>query len=625
LPDRFTAANVRYDGKKSNQIEVVCQVTDDAHNKRYVLLIYAALVLFTAGVYLQVRGHEFVCLDDMMYVVENEQVLKGITYESFIWAFTTAHYGNWHPLTWLSHMLDCEFFGLNPMWHHFTSLFFHIANTLLLFGVLKRMTGKVWCSAFVAAAFALHPLRVESVAWVSERKDVLSTFFWLLTMWAYVCYAERPGFAKYIPVVVFFALGLMAKQMLVTLPFVLLLLDYWPLGRLRLDRLGDGWQGMRDVSRATVRLVGEKLPLFILAVVFSAMIYLVQKSGGAFGARMGLQARMANAVSSYSKYIGMMLWPGKLAVFYPYPGGFRIGPLVGSAIFLLSVSVVVILLLRRRPYLSVGWLWYLGTLVPVIGLVQIGGQAMADRYTYVPMIGLLIMIAWAGADFAKGGYYRKIVLGTTGVLVILSWGVFTWFQVGYWRNDFTLFEHALAVTKNNHVAYKCLGLALHRRGKVSEAIERYREAFRIQRRDEEAITNLGAALVWKGQVDEAIRYYREFLKGTPDSYRIHKNLGDALVLREKLRKSGILGMSRTEVYLDEAVEHYRRALELKEEYFEAHCGLAGVLEKQGKLEGAIKHYREALHINPDHSKTRQALEAAMAKQNKSSNLKKAPQ
>lgn len=598
---------------------------ESARNKLYVLLIYVVLALATAGAYWQVCGHEFVSLDDTVYVVKNEHVLSGLTPQSFIWAFTATHSGNWHPLTWLSHMLDCQLFGLNPLWHHLTNLFFHIANTLLLFGVLKRMTGTVWRSAFVAAAFALHPLHVESVAWVSERKDVLSTFFWLLTMWAYVRYAERPSFAKYVLIVVLFALGLMAKQMLVTLPFVLLLLDYWPLGRLRLGQLEDGdtgtsgESGIVDAQKAMLHLIREKVPLFVLTAIFCVVVYLAQQSWGAFGARIGLVVRMTNAVGSYSKYIGMMLWPSKLAAFYPYPEEIRIGLLAASAIFLVFVSVAVILAVRSRSYLSVGWLWYFGTLVPVIGLVQVGGHAMADRYTYVPLIGLFIMITWGVADLVRGVRYHKIALSVAGVTVLLAWGICTWFQVGYWRNSTTLFEHALAVTKNNYLAHQGLGLSLLKQGKVSQAIEHYREALRIEPGLEDAIANLGSALIWKGQVDAAIRHYREFLRHRPTAHRTHKNLGDALILREKIRThNGSWATPMTKVDIDEAVEHYRQALEFKPNYFEAHYNLAEALVKQGKLEAAIKHYREALRINPENSKVQQALKAALARKAKSS-------
>jgi cytochrome c-type biogenesis protein CcmH/NrfG len=586
------------------------------HNRLYVLLIYVVLALTTGGVYLQVHGHEFVSLDDIMYVVKNEQVLRGISRESIVWAFTKPYFGNWHPLTWLSHMLDCELFGLNARGHHLTSLLFHMASTLLLFGVLKRMTGAVWRSAFVAAAFALHPLHVESVAWVSERKDVLSTFFWLLTMWAYVVYVERPSFVRYVPIVVFFALGLMAKQMLVTLPFVLLLLDYWPLGRLRFGQLG-GEAGTRGAWKQVFRLVGEKMPLFVLTAISCVMVYVVQQSAGAVASRIGPVVRMANAVISYSRYIVMMLWPAKLAVFYPFPREVDVGVLLGSAVFLMFVSVAVILLVRRRPYLAVGWLWYVGTLLPVIGLVQIGGQAMADRYTYVPLTGLFIMIGWGAADFLKGLRYSKVVLGVVGVTVVLALGVCTWFQVGYWRNSAALFEHALAVTESNYMAHKCLGWSLLDQGKVGEAIDHYQEALRLEPDDDEAIAKLGAALVWKGQVDTAIRHYREFLQRRPGSYQIHRDLGDVLLVREKIRmRSGAWARPTAQIELDEAAEHYREALRLKGDYLEVHYSLATVLERQGKLEAAIEHYKEELRLNPNHDKARQGLKAALVKQDK---------
>jgi tetratricopeptide (TPR) repeat protein len=590
------------------------------------VLICAALVLATAAAYWQVRGHEFVGLDDPAYVQENQHVLNGLTRQGIIWAFKTRTMGNWHPLTWLSLMADCHFSRAPAAACHTTNLLFHIANTLLVFLVLKRMTGVVWPGAFVAAAFALHPAHVESVAWVSERKDVLSTFFWMLTMWAYVRYTERPGFGRYLAIVLFFVLGLMAKPMLVTLPFVLLLLDYWPLGRLRFAQSGSETQtetgegaAPAGLVRMMIRLAAEKVPLFILAAASVAAAFLAQRGAGAIG-DIGLPSRIGNAVISYGKYIVIMFWPTKLAAFYPYPDGVNRAYFVLSAILLFCMSLAALLLVRRRPYLAVGWLWYLGTLLPVIGLVKLGAQAMADRYTYVPLTGLFIIIAWVAADIVNGKRYRRVIFGAAGVSMVLILGVGTWFQARYWQNSLVLYQRALDVTSNNALVHNNLGVALKKQGRLDDAIEQFRKALRIYPPYNDATANLGASLVEKGLADEAAALCREYLRvGRPD-YRIQKLLGDALVLRLKISSSGRFGAPpTTEAKRDfeEAVEHYRQAVQLKPDYLEAHYCLAEALTRQGKPEAAIGHYRQVLRLSPDHSGARRALQASLTGQNNS--------
>jgi len=389
---------------------------DKTSNKYWSLYICLALVLATFIAYEPMRHNGFVNYDDDVYVTENRNVNRGITAESVFWAFTNPHRSMWHPLTSLSHMLDCQLFGLVPFWHHLTSLLFHIAGTLLLFWILKRMTGAVWLSAFVAAVFALHPLNVESVAWVAERKSVLSSFFWMLTIAAYLRYAERPGIDRYLLVVLVFCLALMAKPMVVTLPFALLLLDYWPLGRFQWGRQSREESSMQSESAKVSyrnspswRLVVEKIPLFILSAVLSVITFIAQKSGGAvmWTDSLPLNFRIPNALVSYLTYIGKMFWPSRLAVFYPHPRGtVSIWLAVVVALLLLALSIWVIRSARSRRYLLVGWLWYLGTLVPVVGLVQAGGQARADRYMYLPMIGLLIIITWGLCELAAKWRYR---------------------------------------------------------------------------------------------------------------------------------------------------------------------------------------------------------------------------
>jgi len=566
--------------------------------------VYAFLLLSTLAVYAQVRNHELVNYDDLAYVGENEQVLNGLTREGFVWAFTTGYENNWHPLTWLSHMLDCELFGLSATAHHQINLLFHLANTLLLFVVFKRMTGSLWRSGFVAAAFALHPLHTESVAWVAERKDVLSTFFWMLTMIAYVYYARRPRVARYVLVLLFFALGLMAKPMLVTLPFVLLLSDYWPLKRFGTCRGEARNKQAEDVQRAVYQrstfsgLLWEKLPLFALTVFSCVVTYIAQQSGGAVNPiRPGL--RIANAVVSYCDYIGKMLWPRGLAVLYPHPHQVQIGLLAGCAILLVGVTIAAILQRRHRPWLTVGWLWYLGTLVPVIGLVQVGAQARADRYTYVPLVGLFVVVAWGLGELVGGRRYRKIMVGIATGAAFCGLTVCTWLQVGYWRDSITLLEHAVQVTPNNTIAHTNLGVAWKARGEINKAIKHYRKALELGGGGFRAYNNLAAALRKQGKIDEAIEQYQKALQLKPDSWQVHYNL--ALALTDKGR-------------LDSAIEHCRKALKLSGGFAQCHYLLGQALRKKGKIDEAIKHYEALLRVKPGHAGAIKGLEAARARQ-----------
>ncbi len=464
-------------------------------NKPFILLIYVVLAVVTFIAFEPARLNGFVNYDDDDYVTKNPQVSAGITPESVRWAFTTPYMANWHPLTWLSHMLDCELFGLNSLWHHLTSLSFHIANTLLLFWVLKRTTAAVWQSAFVAAAFALHPLRVESVAWVAERKDVLSGFFWMLTMALYVRYTERVSIGRYIAVFLSFGLGLMAKPMLVTLPFVLLLLDYWPLGRFQF--------GQDAGYRSLFHLVREKVPLFVLSVASSVVTFIIQQSAGAMkpAESFGLSTRISNAIVSYMGYIFKIICPSGLAPLYPHPGGNlpRWQPIVFFVI--LAVASAAVIYMRRR-YLIAGWLWYLGTLVPVIGLVQVGEQAMADRYTYLPSIGIFIMVGWGANELLERWRYRKMGLGISAAMVLAALLICTRTQVRYWQNNLTLFKHTIEVTSNNFVMHSNYGNALLEEGRIEPAIENYNEGLRIKPNYAAAINNLA----WILATTEDVRF-----------------------------------------------------------------------------------------------------------------------
>jgi hypothetical protein len=397
---------------------------DKTPEKYWVLCIYAALALSTFVVFWQVRHNEFISFDDDSYIFNNSQVKAGLTREGLIGAFTKIHVYNWHPLVLVSLMLDWQLFGSNAGGHHVTNLVFHIANTLLLFEVLRRMTHTLWQSAFVAALFALHPLHVESVAWASERKDVLSTLFWILTMWAYVRYAERPNIVRYLLVILTFCLGLMAKQMLVTLPFVLLLLDYWPLGRLGIKKRS--FRGSAPVAVSVRRCILEKVPLLILSAIAAVTVYLALHYTGIVKSfvKYPLFYRIENAVVAYAVYIGKMFWPCHLAIFYPHPEGDLTIWQVTGAIFLLAIITIGVILKRKQcPYLIVGWLWYLGTLVPVIGLVQIGLHAYADRYTYMTLTGLFIIIAWGIPDIVRRLKYHKTILSLSAVVLLVVLGV----------------------------------------------------------------------------------------------------------------------------------------------------------------------------------------------------------
>ena len=569
---------------------------------RRQLFIGLFLTVATLVVFWQAHDHAFIGYDDTKYVTANYYVQAGLTKEGLIWAFTTTHASNWHPLTWLSHMLDCQLYGLNPRGHHLTNVFFHLLNTLLLFLVLQRMTGVPWRSGLVAALFALHPLHVESVAWVAERKDVLSTFFLFLTLLSYIWYVARPGFYRYLLILLFFALGLMAKPMLVTLPFVLLLLDYWPLRRIKSFQLTRSDRAVTtrpsELNSQTLRLIWEKIPFFLLATASSTVTFLVQARGGAVASLevFPFETRLANALVSYVRYLGKMFWPQDLAVFYPHPGqSLPMWQAAGAGLLLLVISITVVRLGRRYPYLPVGWLWYVGTLVPVIGLVQVGAQAMADRYTYIPLIGLFIIIAWGVPDLLTKWRYQKVVctLASGALLFVLI--ICTFIQLHHWQNATTLFEHALEVTTGNFVAHNNLGIELAAQGKFDEAIVHYSEALRIKPSYAKAHCNLGDVLARLGKHQDAIWHYQRALQLKPNFAEAHNNLG--VTLKQQGR-------------LNEAFVHYSRAIQLKPEYAEAHNNLAGLLAAQGKLDEAIVHYSKALRIKPDYGNARVQLAIA---------------
>lgn len=511
---------------------------------RHKLLVSVFLIVATVAVFWQLTSYEFVGLDDSVYIIANPQLKAGLTGQNVLWAFTTDRVGMWIPLTWLSFMLDFELWDLDPGGYHLTNLLFHIANTLLLFLLLTRLTGALWRSAFVAALFAIHPLHVESVAWVTERKDVLSTMFWILSIWAYVSYVERSTHAKYLLALFTFTLGLMAKPVVVTLPCVLLLLDYWPLGRFQVDHSGvDGnVSSQPDISLSILRsrslqLILEKIPFFGLAAAVSAVTFIfTQRLEGLETLEfLPMRFRIANALVSYVTYIGKMILPYDLAVPYPHPYmKLLIWKAAGAGLILVIISSVVMRATRRRPYLAVGWLWYLVTLVPNIGLVQTGRQAMADRFTYIPLIGLFIMVSWGVPELVKGWRQRRLALGVSVGVLLLGLMVCTWFQTRHWKNTIALFTHAVNVTTDNYVAHYSLGLALGREGKIEESMKHSYEALRIKPDYAEAHNNLGVALAKQGRVKEAVEHFSKALRINPDYDKARENLEKArLIMKRK--------------------------------------------------------------------------------------------
>jgi tetratricopeptide (TPR) repeat protein len=629
-------------------------------------LLCLLLALVTFAVYTPALRNDFVNYDDSDYVTANPHVQSGLNWENIQWAFTTGHASNWHPITWLSHMLDCQLFGQQPAMHHLVSVLFHIANAVLLFLLLNGMTGAVWRSVIVAALFALHPLHVESVAWASERKDVLSAFFFLLTLIAYsrsrrgneavitpaTKSASLPrrlplgsALSLYFLALLFFALGLMSKPMLVTLPFVLVLLDYWPLRRFQLATF--------NLQRSTLlRLILEKIPFLALSVASCVITFLVQRKGGAVSTTISFGARAANAVVSYVHYVLDMFWPNHLSVLYPHPGTWPALQVVASAIFLLLVTVAVVSSVfnvwspgfsRRdsqisrvsemiaeaksrppvspaeagtpypgHPYLLVGWFWFLGMLVPAIGFIQVGIQCRADRYTYLPLIGLFIMIPWGAADLlahfseeetdesssslsprvrgnetlASPRLSEASLVFVNGLCLFAftACAVVTSRQISYWRNSETLFRRAVQVTQKNYLAYNNLGFYLSNRGEVAEAMENYRKSLEINPNYEDAHNNLGYAYAGQKKYPEAIAEYEAALRIRPNHPEVHNNLGNAF---------GDLGRA------DEAIAHYRITLQQKPDHADAHNNLGVALAMKGQFDEAIEHFHAAMRYKPN--------------------------
>ena len=647
-----------------------------------VALLGILVFLLVGAVFLPSVHNDFVNFDDEVYVTANPHVKRGLTWEGIRWAATSTEASNWHPLTWLSHMMDCQLFGLKSWGHHLTNVLLHAANSALLFLILQRMTGALWRSLFVALVFGLHPLRVQSVAWVSERKDVLSAFFWMLTIWAYARYVGNRGQATedtsqelasqgklagaagagqgrywpyYILALGFFSLGLTSKPMVVTLPLVLLLVDYWPLKRFQVATAApDSSMAQQPLfqSKRLRALLVEKIPFFGLSAASIVVTVLVQSTAGSVAAmsHFSVRSRIENALIAYCRYIVKFFYPVNLAAFYPHPSTWPIGQVLFAALFLLATSLVVIALRRTRPYLAIGWFWYVGTLLPVIGLIQVGSQAIADRYTYIPLIGVSVLLAWTIGDLITSWRYRRILLSVVAVAALLACTSMSRRETTYWTDSETLFRHALAVTKDNALAHINLGVALGEKGNP-EAINEYEAALKLVPGDPVAELNLGAALLGTGRPADALGHLRTALRQEPNQANGHfllaralqgigrteeaaseyteairldptlsgarMNLGVLLVHQKRLEEAigqfremvkldssdvkahDLLGRALAESgQLDEAVAQLQAALSLQPEHPEAHNDLGLILRRKGQLEEAIEQFRTAIRLKP---------------------------
>jgi protein O-mannosyl-transferase len=518
------------------------------------IAVCVCLAVVTWVVFAQTLRYDFVNYDDPQYVYQNARISSGINFANVAWAFSHIHSENWHPLTTITHMLDCQLHGLNAGWHHFTNVLLHCLAVVLLFVALERMTGALWPSAFVSAVFAVHPLHVESVAWIAERKDVLSAFFFMLTLVAYLYYTRSPFVGRYLTVALAVVLGLMSKPMLVTLPFVLLLLDYWPLGRFKARR--------SNTRRRVLQLVLEKIPLIALSAVSSIVTFLAQRGAIGWTEQLPVSARISNALVAYVVYIRQMFWPAGLAVFYPHPESrLPVWEISLALIVLVGITAAAFVFRKQAPYFVTGWLWYLGMLVPVIGLVQVGWQGHADRYTYLPQIGLYIAVTWAVADLIRSWRFQRMALGVAALIVVsaLSWR--GWLQTSYWRDSETLFTHALAVTSNNDVALNNLGIIFLDKGQLDDAISKLEAAIDLRPENAPAHDNLAKALLKKGQVTEAMVHYRKFLELEPANVEARNTLGTALIQQGHVR---------------EALDQWQEALALQPENGNAASNLAWV-------------------------------------------------
>jgi len=540
--------------------------------ERQILIVYIVLTVATFAAFWQVNQFDFINFDDPIYVTENSHVQSGITLDGFRWAFSTRYYDLWHPLLWLSFMFDYQFYGLNAGGYHLTNLILHIMSALLLFWLFNRMTGAIWRSAFVAALFALHPLHVESVAWIAERKDVLSAFFWMLTLCLYVYYTEKPVIRRYLPVLFSFVCALMSKPMVITLPIVMILLDYWPLGRF-------------DSKKTNLILwqLKEKIPFFVLSAVL-VIITLYAPHSKAYVKAFPLGSRLANVPVSFVTYLEKTFWPHDLAVFYPFSDQLPVWQVLGTALLILVISVAVIAAVKRLPYLFVGWMWYSITLLPVIKIVQVGRDSMADRYHYLPSIGIAVMMAWGLPLLFTREDTRKKILFPVAITFLTIMSVLTWKQCGYWKNSVTLYSHTLQVTKDNALAHNNLGIALLAEGKVEEAIEHYNNAISITPDYIYFYNNRGSAYAKLGQYQRAIEDYNQAVRLKPDDAGAYYNKGIAYT---------DIGQYQL------AIENFNTAIHLKPNNADAYNNLGTIYLKLGQYQQAIENCNQAIRLKPN--------------------------
>jgi Flp pilus assembly protein TadD len=568
-------------------------MTAERTDKSFFIFACLVLALGTLALYWPVGGFQFINFDDNEYVSENPVVSAGLTWHGVAWAFDGVHVGNWHPVTWISHMLDCQLFGVNAGAHHLVNVFFHIADTLLLFGFLRYATGANWRSACVAALFAWHPLHVESVAWVAERKDVLSAFFWLLTIIAYARYAQQFKIqsskfkVSYALALVFCALAMLSKPMAVTLPFTLLLLDVWPLRRISNFKF--------QISNVAGLLV-EKIPFFVLSLALCAVTFLAQRGAGAMSP-VEWSSRLGNVPVAYARYLSKAFWPVDLAIVYPYVYHWPAAAIAGSVLLLAVVSVLALVLLRREPWMAAGWFWFLGTLVPTIGLVQVGAQSMADRYFYVPSIGLFVVLVWGAAELCSGRRNGKVMLSLLGGSALAGCVLCSSVQILYWRSSASLFLHALKVTHGNYVADNALGKTFEQAGDNARALVLYREAVRIEPRYAVSQYNLGLCLIGLGMKDQAFEHLAAAARLDPGNPDAQFNLG--------------VFFSQNRRWPD-AERCFEATLRLRPGFAPARVRLAQALEKQGKFPGAAAQYRDALRLSPGLADATNGLAALLA-------------
>ena len=558
------------------------------------------LALGTAALYWPITHHPFIQFDDMAYVVDNPHVNTGLNATNFVWAFTTSEQANWHPVTWLTHQLDCTLFGVNAGAHHFVNLLYHVANTLLVFIFLRSATGALWRSAFVAALFAWHPMHVESVAWAAERKDVLSTFFWLLTMLAYLRYARRVGgnapdsgssptprrgnaALYFIAALIIFALGLMSKPMVVTLPCALLLLDFWPLNRialLRYEASKSEASGCQPVSLG--RLVLEKIPFFALVVGGSVATYLAQAGGGAVS-KIHMDERLMNAALAYARYVAKLFWPTDLSIVYAHHRHTPVALALTAAALLVVWTIACTSAWRKTPYLPVGWFWFLGTLVPTIGLIQVGSQSMADRYTYIPSIGLFIVVAWGATEYLSRRESGKIILPLLGGAVLAGCLGATWCQIGLWRDSITLFRHAVAVTEDNYAAENVLGKAYERVGNNEAALACYTLSVKTEDRFPQSQFNLAMCLMTFHRTDEALEHLQVAAELDPRDADVQYDLGIYFTQHNSWTN---------------ALNCFSNSVSVRPDFAPAQFCMGTALANLNRARDAAPRFQEALRLDP---------------------------